>query len=464
MLIALFQDAGDDEWTPQLFSEKNACAHCGISFDALTARQFLVQQPVRGVPDLPRAWARCMVFDEDLVVPDRDEVAGSTGRSRAWRPSGRRLRHLPQGAAAGAGEALRVRHGHAVRTSCRRSSAKLLLHGSGEEEIELGFWRGGAWRKYSKPFEGVMPNLQRRYEETESDYMRQKLTGYMSRQPCTGCRGARLRPESAGVHASAGKSIVEVMAHVGAGCGGIFRRRCRLTEQEAKIAAEILKEIAPAAAISWCDVGLDYLTLDRESGTLSGGEAQRIRLATQIGAGLVGVLYVLDEPSIGLHQRDNEKLMRTLKGLRDLGNTVVVVEHDEQTIREADYVIDLGPGAGAHGGEVVFAGPVPELLKSKTSLTAQFLNGEVEIDVPHERTAAGRGVAGGPRRGGEQPEEHRRADSAGAVRLRDGRVGQRQEHAGGRHPAAGAVPPVLRRRRSGRASTARSRAWSISTR
>jgi excinuclease ABC subunit A len=180
---------------------------------------------------------------------------------------------------------------------------------------------------------------------------------------------------------------MEVMA-LAASDAAEFFGGLALSAQEQKISAEILKEIRKRLRFL-CDVGLGYLNLDRESGTLSGGEAQRIRLATQVGAGLVGVLYVLDEPSIGLHQRDNEKLLRTLKGLRDLGNTVVVVEHDEQTIREADYVIDLGPAAGVHGGEVVFAGTVPELLKSKTSLTAQFLNGERAIDVPHERMAPG---------------------------------------------------------------------------
>ncbi|HPY61924.1 MAG TPA: excinuclease ABC subunit UvrA, partial [Kiritimatiellia bacterium] len=226
----------------------------------------------------------------------------------------------------------------------------------------------------------------RRYQETDSDYMKQKLTNFMSRLPCTACRGRRLRPESLACYV-VGQNIMDVMA-LSAHAAMAWFADLPLPEQEQKIAGEVLKEIRKRLMFL-CDVGLGYLNLDRESGTLSGGEAQRIRLATQVGAGLVGVLYVLDEPSIGLHQRDNEKLLRTLKGLRDLGNTVVVVEHDEQTIRAADYVIDLGPAAGVQGGEVVFAGTVPELLQSKTSLTAQFLNGEKEISVPAKRLPPG---------------------------------------------------------------------------
>ena len=215
--------------------------------------------------------------------------------------------------------------------------------------------------------------------------MRARLQSFMSSLPCTACGGKRLRPESLAAKVS-GKGIMDVMA-LSADDALAFFGGLDLPAQEAKIAADVLKEIRKRLQFL-CDVGLGYLNLDRGSATLSGGEAQRIRLATQVGTGLVGVLYVLDEPSIGLHQRDNERLLATLRKLRDLGNTVLVVEHDEQTIREADYVVDLGPGAGSGGGEVTFAGTVPELLRSKTSLTAKYLNGERSIPVPAKRVPA----------------------------------------------------------------------------
>ncbi len=384
VLHALFQEPGAGEaWTPQMFSEKNACADCGISFDALLARNFSFNSPYGACPKCD-GLGQMLVFDEDLVVPDPTKSIDA-GAIAAWRPAGRREAIYRKGLL----RALAKHLGFDLATPWEELPEKIrdvVLHGSGEEDVELGFWMRGAWRKYRKPFEGVIPNLQRRYAETDSDYIKHKLANFMSRLPCTACGGKRLKPESLACKV-AGKGIMEVMA-LSARDAAEWFATLPLTEQERKIAAEVLKEIRQRLRFL-CDVGLGYLNLDRESGTLSGGEAQRIRLATQVGAGLVGVLYVLDEPSIGLHQRDNEKLLRTLKGLRDLGNTVVVVEHDEQTIREADYVIDLGPAAGVHGGEVVFAGTVPELLKSKTSLTAQFLNGERQIAVPAERRAPG---------------------------------------------------------------------------
>ena len=380
VLHALFQEPGNTTtWTPQMFSEKNACADCGISFDALLARNFSFNSPYGACP-VCAGLGQMLVFDEELVVPDGNKSLDS-GAIAAWRPSGRREAIYRKGLL----RAVAKHYGFELSTPWNELPAriqKIILHGSGDEEIALGFWRGGAWRKYKKPFEGVIPNLNRRYAETDSEYMQQKLTHFMSRLPCTACQGKRLRPESLACRV-AGKGIMEIM-EMSAQDAMNFYEHLPLSEQDGKIAAEVLKEIRKRLRFL-CDVGLGYLNLNRESGTLSGGEAQRIRLATQIGAGLVGVLYVLDEPSIGLHQRDNGKLLKTLKGLRDLGNTVVVVEHDEQTIRAADYVIDLGPAAGVHGGEVVCAGTVPELLKCRDSLTAQFLNGEKQIAVPGER-------------------------------------------------------------------------------
>src|SRR5581483_263996 len=280
----------------------------------------------------------------------------------------------------------------------------VLLHGSGEDEIEFSFWRAGKVSKISRPFEGVLPNLERHATESESEFIRNRLKQYMSPQFCDACRGKRLKPEILAVTLAAadsfkssvssvqseklktenlklktkkipGLSIMDVCS-LSVERADEFFAALKLSEFQLKIAAEVIKEIRARLGFLK-NVGLGYLTLDRESGTLSGGEAQRIRLATQIGAALVGVLYVLDEPSIGLHQRDNDRLLATLKGLRDLGNTVLVVEHDADTIRAADYILDLGPGAGRHGGELIAAGLLPEILANKNSLTGKYLTGEL---------------------------------------------------------------------------------------
>ena len=378
MLIALLEPPRE-KVTEKIYSEKNACPDCGISFDTLTARYFSFNSPYGACPTC-LGLGTMLVFDEDLIVPDPERTLDD-GAVRAWKGGGRRTTIYYKGLLRALAKHYRIDMETPYK-DLPASFRKVLLYGSGDEDVEFGFWRGGAYHKYSKPFEGVVPNLKRRYENTDSDYMRQKLTGFMSRQHCTSCNGARLRPEALACTVG-GQSIVDV-TRMSIKRALEFFSGLALTPQERHIAAEVLKEIRQRLQFM-VNVGLDYLTLDRESGTLSGGEAQRIRLATQIGAGLVGVLYVLDEPSIGLHQRDNQKLIQTLKNLRDLGNTVVVVEHDEQTIREADYVIDLGPGAGRHGGEVVCAGPVSELLASERSLTARYMNHKVEISVPEKR-------------------------------------------------------------------------------
>ncbi len=384
VLTALIQ-AGSGPEQEKLFSEKNACVDCGLSFDTLTARHFSFNSPYGACPTC-HGLGTMQVFDEDLVVPDATKTL-EDGAIRAWKGTGRRSAIYYKGLLRAVCKHFKVEM-ETPYGELPKKVREVLMHGSGEEELSFGFWRGGAWHKYDKPFEGVIPNLNRRFEESDSEYMREKLNTFMSRLPCTACGGARLRPESLACTVG-GTSIFEV-TRLSIRRAAEFFAQLPLTAHEEKIAREVLKEICQRLTFM-INVGLDYLTLDRESGTLSGGEAQRIRLATQVGAGLVGVLYVLDEPSIGLHQRDNEKLITTMKGLRDLGNTVVVVEHDEQTIREADYVIDLGPGAGRHGGELVFAGTVPELLRSKDSLTARYMNRLLEVEVPAKRTKTDKG-------------------------------------------------------------------------
>jgi excinuclease ABC subunit A len=377
-MTARVQRGGSGDWEDVLYSETAACLACGLSFDDLQPRHFSFNSSYGACPRC-HGLGTMEVFDPDLVVPD-PSLSVEGGAIQAWRRGGRRLliyyKNLLRN--------LFAWYDLDIDTpfaELPEDFRKILLHGS-EEDIEFRYWRGGAQHKIRKPFEGVLPNLQRRYEETESDYTRQRLRKYMSRLPCTVCEGARLRPEARACLV-AGLSIVDA-CRLSIGEARAFFGGMKLTRHERRIAREILKEITSRMQFM-IDVGLDYLTLDRESGTLSGGEAQRIRLATQIGAGLVGVLYVLDEPSIGLHQRDNLKLIQTLRGLRDLGNTVLVVEHDEQTIRDADYVVDLGPGAGRHGGEVVFQGETPALLECAESLTARYLNRELEIEVPTRR-------------------------------------------------------------------------------
>jgi len=383
-MIVLHQ-TGNEEWKETFYSEKNACPECGISFDELTPRSFSFNSPYGACPTCSGLGTR-LVFDEDLIVPNKD-ISIEDGAVQAWRRGGRRLiiyyKQLLRSIAA--------HYKFSLDTPFKDLSEEIreiIFQGSGDEDVEIGYWRGGAYRKHSKPFEGVIPNLARRLETTDSEYTRQRLRGYMSRQPCPDCRGARLKPEIRAVTVS-GKSLVDITAMTIKNAADFFEKP-DLTQQEMHIAGEVLKEIRRRLRFM-AEVGLDYLTLDRESGSLSGGEIQRIRLATQIGSGLVGVLYVLDEPTIGLHIRDNQRLIRMLKELRDIGNTVVVVEHDEQMIREADYIIDLGPGAGRHGGKVVFQGQTSDLYSSPDSLTARYLNGETRLRAPASRVKSDKG-------------------------------------------------------------------------
>lgn len=378
LMIAMTQTG--DKWTDRLYSEKNACLDCNISFETFTPKHFSFNSPYGACPTC-HGLGNMLTFDEELVVPD--ETLPLEESIHPWRRGGRRaiiyykkLLH-----------AVADHYGISLSTPFNELPAsfkKILFYGSGDEPISYYLRR----HKVHKPFEGLIPNLQRSYTESESEFNQERLRAYMGNQRCTACNGARLRPETLACTVG-GKNIYEICT-LSIEQAQKFFQALELNKEEAVIARDILKEIQARLGFMM-DVGLDYLTLDRESGTLSGGEAQRIRLATQIGSRLTGVLYVLDEPSIGLHQRDNDRLLATLKELRDLGNTVVVVEHDEQTIREADHVIDLGPGAGVHGGEIVFTGTPAQLLKAKDSLTAQYMRREIEIELPAERNKAAAG-------------------------------------------------------------------------
>jgi excinuclease ABC subunit A len=401
LLLALHRPGKSSDETPseRLFSSLNACPFCGISYGEFKPRHFSFNSP-DGACRTCLGLGTKLFLDPDLIVPDRAKSIDG-GAITAWRRGGRRLiiyyKMLLRGMAKHYGVDMDVPF-----KDLPAKIQKALLYGTGDEEVVFTYWRKGAWRKMSKVFEGVIPNLERLYEETDSEFTKTRLQQYMVGMPCPDCKGTRLRPESLAVTID-GKSIIDVtrMSTGDArrffesleGCATDEPRRAngtggpalsKLTEQEMNIAGEILKEIRSRLGFLE-NVGLDYLTLDRKSDTLSGGEAQRIRLATQVGSGLVGVLYVLDEPSIGLHARDNHRLLMTLKRLRDLGNTVIVVEHDEETIRSADYIVDLGPGAGVHGGYVVAAGPLQAILDCQKSLTGAYLRGELQIPLPKRR-------------------------------------------------------------------------------
>ncbi len=372
-------------WAERLFSSQNACPECGISYGEFTPRHFSFNSP-DGACRTCHGLGTKPFFDPDLVVPDRNKSVAN-GAILAWRRGGRRLliyyRMLLRGLAKHYGVDLEVPF-----KDLPENVQQGLLYGSGDEKIGFTYWRKGAWRKMEKPFEGVIPNLERLYEETDSEFTKTRLQQFMVAMQCPDCKGARLRPESLAVTV-AGKSVIDLTRMSIEEASG-FLASLKLSKFEQEVAGEIIKEVRSRLTFLQ-NVGLSYLTLDRQSDTLSGGEAQRIRLATQVGAGLVGVLYVLDEPSIGLHQRDNHRLLDTLKGLRDLGNTVIVVEHDEDTIRAADFVVDLGPGAGLHGGHLVAAGPLQTILDSPKSLTGRYLRGELQIPVPKSRRLPKRG-------------------------------------------------------------------------
>ncbi len=383
-IISILIENPDDkkaQWTEEQISEQLACVKCGISFGQLAPRNFSFNSPYGACP-VCNGLGTMLVFDPELVVPDPEKPI-KKGAIPAWRRGPRRLliyyNHLLRCIA----EHYKFPDMTAVPfKDIPKKIQDVLINGSGDEIISFDYWRSGKMHKLDKPFEGVLKNLQRRYVETESEAVRERLKNYMRRMKCTTCDGHRLRPESLAV--KVGGLGIHKYNELTVSEADLFFEKLKLTDEEKTIAHEVVREIRSRLSFLK-DVGLSYLTINRESGTLSGGEAQRIRLATQIGSGLTGVLYILDEPSIGLHQKDNVKLLNTLEKLRDTGNTVIVVEHDLDTVRRADYVIDLGPGAGRHGGEVVAAGTPAEVEKTKTSITGKYMSGEKSIPLPAKR-------------------------------------------------------------------------------
>ncbi|MBA2317742.1 MAG: excinuclease ABC subunit UvrA [Euzebyales bacterium] len=367
------------------YSEHLACAHCGLSFDQLAPRSFSFNTPYGACQTCHGLGTRLQV-DPDLVIGDED-AALDQGAILPW-SSGGQSTYYDQLL-----RAVAVQLGIAPGAPWRKIKAadrRQLLYGlPGHDKVLVTYTnRYGRKRQYRAAFEGVIPQLLRRHAETESAYVREKIEEYMREVPCSACNGARLRPLVLAVTVG-GKSIAEACDQSIADAAGFFAN-LELTDRERFIAERILREVEVRLRFL-LDVGLDYLTLDRAAGTLAGGEAQRIRLATQIGSGLVGCLYVLDEPSIGLHQRDNERLIDTLLRLRDLGNTVIVVEHDHATIAAADFLVDIGPGAGEHGGEIVHAGSLAGMKRNPRSITGAYLDGRKEIAIPQERRAPRKG-------------------------------------------------------------------------
>ncbi len=369
-----------DRGETTLFSRNYACPECGVQLEELQPRNFSFNSPYGACPRCAGLGSKLEV-DPELVVPDAS-LSLQEGAVAPW--AGARVEYFDRLL-----EAVAEAHGFSTRTPWKvldEEARRVVLWGSEEPVFVQYRSRYGHRRAYWTRYEGVIPWLERKLEEAESDWSRDKIAQYMREVPCSACGGARLRPESLAVTVG-GLNIWE-LSRLTVRQVEAFLSRLELSEKESAIAAPILKEIK-ARLRFLADVGLDYLTLDRSAATLAGGEAQRIRLATQIGSGLVGVLYVLDEPSIGLHQRDNHKLISTLLRLRDLGNTLIVVEHDEATIRAADWVVDIGPGAGEKGGEIVVAGTVEEVERHPTSLTGAYLSGRRRIEIPARRRRPG---------------------------------------------------------------------------
>src|SRR5438105_1414665 len=403
--VIISQPQPDGSWDDRLYSEQFSCPYDGTSLPALEPRSFSFNTPHGACPTCTGLGTRLEV-DPDLVVANKD-LSLAQGAIAAWGKAGWNGNSYYKSLL----ESVAKYYGFSMNTPVRDLKPEQLdkiLHGSGSERIVLTYQsKSGRSREYRAHYEGIITNIERRFKETESDFVREELQKYMAPRPCPTCKGARLKPEVLAV-TIAGRNIQEIVDYSvlharefftaleervafedrrnGQLKGNPFvaERSLTLSDREFTIGRQILKEIRERLRFL-VDVGLDYLTVSRTAATLSGGEAQRIRLATQIGSGLTGVLYILDEPSIGLHQRDNARLIRTLERLRDLGNTLIVVEHDEETMRSADWIVDMGPGAGEHGGRIVAEGPIEAIMASPQSLTGQFLTGERVVSIPRER-------------------------------------------------------------------------------
>jgi len=375
VIVSYLEDNGKSH--DKVFSEHFACTECGINFEEISPRMFSFNNPHGACPECNGLGSK-LEIDTDFVVPDK-HLSLNNGAILPWSKSGNKDNYYYQML-----QAVSQHYGFSMDTPFEDLPEKYqryILYGT-PDKIQFIFQRRNRQHRVNRRFEGVVKRMERLFMETQSNYMRSYVGKFMSDRKCPVCKGTRLRPEARSVTVG-GKSISEVV-EMPIKISKNFFNSLELTEMELFIAKEILKEIKERLKFL-ADVGLDYITLDRSSGTLSGGEAQRIRLATQIGSGLVGVLYILDEPSIGLHQRDNARLIETLKRLRDIGNTLIVVEHDEETIMNADYVVDIGPGAGEHGGKVTAQGTPQEIMENTNSITGRYLSRIETIPIPKQR-------------------------------------------------------------------------------
>ena len=381
--LVLVGICGTTETRDVLYSQNYACPDCNISFEELSPRMFSFNNPFGACPEC-LGIGYLMKMDEDLIIPDKNKTLydGVKAFGASTMKKGDTMAKMYF-------ESIAKHYGLKIKDVPIKKLPKeflnKILYGTGTEEIDFEYQSAAGTRKFTAPFEGVIPTLDRRYRETKSQGMRDFYEMYMSNSHCDSCNGARLKKESLAV--TVGTKNIQELTDMPINKIKKYLNDLQLSKTKKMIAEQILKEI-DARLQFLIDVGLEYLTLSRSAGTLSGGEAQRIRLATQIGSGLTGVLYILDEPSIGLHQRDNDKLLATLKRLRDLGNTVIVVEHDEDTMYAADMVIDIGPGAGVHGGNVIAQGTAEEIKNVPNSITGQYLSGRKKIPVPKKRRKA----------------------------------------------------------------------------
>jgi excinuclease ABC subunit A len=384
--ILRHSDTPTEKWEELRYSTDYGNAETGFTLGELTPKHFSFNSHLGACPACHGLGTQ-LVCDPELMISDPTKTLAE-GAITPWRRGTKRMqayyRHL---------QSALVKHFHVDENvpfaELPERFKEALYLGTGDQPIEMRFSSDGRSNKTARPFEGLVPQMQRLYEETQSEFTRNRIRAFMTREPCKVCSGARLKPEILAVTIKdrhGRESNIHQFSEETIEAAGRFIEELELSPQQRMIVSEVVREIQSRLRFL-VEVGLGYLTLNRESGTLSGGEAQRIRLATQIGSGLAGVLYVLDEPSIGLHQRDNARLLGTLRRLRDLGNSVVVVEHDEETIRAADHIVDLGPGAGPRGGEIVAQGSIEEILRAKNSLTADYLSGRARIAIPKQRVA-----------------------------------------------------------------------------